>query len=123
MSKYKITTIEELLEKHGKQRLTKILIDPNHPITRSLDERETITRNNFPFVIQKCKTTKYQDSYLQKYLRLLEKDGFTNTSKKNEKAANQQQKIHNQGFSCEICKRVFETKRGVNQHKTKMGHK
>ena len=54
-----------------------------------------------------------------KVYQQIEKDRYIKTTKKNETADNQQQ----QGFSCEICMRVFETKRGVDQHKTKKGHK
>jgi len=121
LEKYKIETIENLMEKHGKKRLTKILIDPTHPITKSLENRETITRKNFSFVIPKCKSEKYQNSYLQKYLRLLEKDGFTTTSKPAERPPINN-KNTKEGVSCEICEKVFKNTRGVNQHK-RMMHK
>ena len=104
--------------KHGKQRLTKILTDPEHRITKALDKRESITRKGFPFVIPKCKSEKYQKSYLQKFLRLLEKDGYTPTSNKTEKQ--QISKKVNEDAICDICKKVFKNTRGVNQHKTKI---
>ena len=117
ITKYKIVTIEELLEKHGKKRLAKILIDSTHPITKSLEERESITRKNFPFVIPKCKSEKYQKSFLQKYLRKLEKDGYTTKSKTTAKPAPNYQKA-----SCEICGNLFKNTKGVNHHK-RMKHK
>ena len=63
LAKYNIVTIDELIVKHGKQRLAKILNDPEHPITRSLEKRESVTRKNFPFTIKKCNSEKYQKSF------------------------------------------------------------
>ena len=115
---YKIVPIEELIEKHGKQKLSKILLDNEHPITKSLEKRESITRKNFPFAIQKCNGDKYQDSFLQQFLRKLEKEGFalpkTTITTKPPKVA--------ENATCEICNKIFKNTRGVNQHK-RMTHK
>ena len=119
--KYKIVTIEELLEMHGKKRLNIILTDPMHPITKSLEKRESITRKNFPFVIPKCKSEKYQKSYLQKYLRILEKDGYTTKAKTTTRPSLNEQK-DNKNISCEICRKEFKNAKGVKQHK-RMMHK
>ena len=118
--KYKITTIEELIEKHGKLKLEKILRDPLHTITKSLEERESITRKNFPFLINKCRTEKYQNSFLQQFLRKLEKDGLKLPS--NSAKAPPKQKSTNENAICEICKKTFKNKRVVNTHK-RMKHK
>ena len=104
--------------KHGSQRLIKILSDPDHPITRSLEKRETITRKCFPFTINKCKSEKYQKSFLQQFLRTLEKEGLQSTTNVTTPAA----KTAEIKVICEICQRAFKNTRGVNQHK-RMMHK
>jgi len=116
-TKYKIVKIEELIEKHGKQKLIKILQDEDHPITQSLEKRESVTRKNFPFTIHKCNSEKYQNSFLQKFLRKLEKEGFSTTHTKTvpAKPGKAQDKA-----TCDICKKEFKNTRGVNQHKRKM---
>ena len=110
LAKHNIITIEELIVKHGRQRLTKILNDQGHPITRSLEKRESVTRKNFPFKIKKCNSEKYQKSFLQQFLRTLEKEGLSTpilTTKATE--------VKN--ATCEICQKSFKNTRGVNQHK------
>ena len=121
ITKYKIPTIEKLLETHGKKRLTKILTDPTHPITKSLEERESITRKNFPFVIAKCKSEKYQKSFLQKYLRILEKDGYGTKTKPATKPPANNQKT-NKKVICEVFKKELKNERGVKTHRRMMKH-
>jgi hypothetical protein len=112
LTKFRITTIEELIEKHGKLKLTKILTNSEHPITKSLEKRESVTRKNFPFTIPKCKSEKYQNSFLQQFLRKLEKEGLPTQPTLPSKPLIAQQKA-----KCDICMKEFKNTRGVNQHK------
>lgn len=117
---YKIVTIDELIEKHGKRRLVDILTNSDHPITKSLEKRESITRKGFPFKINKCKSEMYQNSYLQQFLRKLEKEGLikqANHTTTTNPTTKEEEKV-----VCEICNKAYKGTRGVNQHK-RMTHK
>jgi len=113
LEKHKIVTIEELIEKHGRQTLIRILVNAEHPVTKSLQKRDTVTRNKFPFKIDKCNNEKYQNSFLQQYLRVLEKEGFTTNTATDK---NQKTQTSKETTVCETCKKSFKNTRGLNQH-------
>jgi hypothetical protein len=115
--KYKIETMSKLVDEHCKKTLSKILNNEEHPTTKTLEKRESHTRNKFPFRIHKCNGEKYQNSFLQKYIRKLEQESYTAT---NTKKTIINQKIINQ-VKCEICSKRFDTTRGLNSH-TRIKH-
>ena len=113
IKKYNIIPIASLLEKHCKATLNKILSDPNHPITKSLPTRDTTkTRNKFPIAIQKCNKQKYQESFLQQYLRVLEAESI--------KYATPAQipliPTNVESVKCDICGKTLKNQKGLNRH-------
>ncbi|XP_065643027.1 uncharacterized protein LOC136074618 [Hydra vulgaris] len=71
-----IFDIEELLDRICINTLKKILADPCHPITTKLTQTNSRNPNRFPYALNTAKTTTYQKTFIQKYLRIL-RDGVS----------------------------------------------
>ena len=113
IKKFNIIPISNLLENHCKTTLNKILADPNHPITKSLPKRDTTkTRNKFPIAIQKCSKQKYQESFLQKYLRVLEAESIKDVTT----AQLLISQTDTETVKCEICGKTLKNQKGLNCH-------
>ena len=127
-NKYKIAKIPDLIDNHCLNLLRKILSDENHPITKGLVKREELsTRYRFPFRIEKCNSERHQNTFLQKYLRLLEKEKFELKSIKNLKQNNTDQShsiLEEPTTSipmvkCDKCGNLFKNSRGLKIHEGK----
>ena len=68
--------IEKLLEKTCINILKKILNDTYHPITNKLARTNSRNPDRFPFAPNNANTITYQQSFIQKYLRIL-RDGVS----------------------------------------------
>jgi len=113
IKKYNIPPIASLIEKHCKATLNKILSDPNHPITKSLPTRDTTkTRNKFPIAIQKCNKQKYQESFLQQYLRVLEAESIKDATP----AQIPPIPTNVESVKCDICGKSLKNQKGLNRH-------
>ena len=103
-----------VIENHCKKTLNKILSDPNHPITKSLPTRDTTkTSNKFPIAVQRCNKQKYQNSFLQQYLRILEAEHLQNVI--TTKIPINPTKVEH--VNCEICGKTLKSQKGLNCHK------
>lgn len=71
-----IFDIEELLDRICINILKKILADSCHPITSKLTHTNSRNPNRFLYALNTAKTTTYQKSFIQKYLRIL-RDGVS----------------------------------------------
>lgn len=125
MKRFNITGVEQTIDKHCKKTMKRILNDEHHPITKGLETKPIgRTRNQFPFVIPTCRLTARQNSFVQKYLRILESENFcpdwykekqvqeaaeTDTTTKPASEAEQ--------VRCDICGKPQKNERGVNVHK------
>ena len=116
---YKIINTDELIDKYCIKRLNNIIENENHPVTKSLIKKENInkTRQKFPFKIKKCRTNTYENSFVQKYLRILE-SGNNNTNNTDNKSplkekTNEKNKIKTE---CELCGKFFIS---IKIHKAK----
>ena len=113
--KYKIEEVDKLIDMHCQKKLTSILADPNHNITKSLKRKETIrTRNTFPFALSKCRTASYENTFVQKYARVLETNH--NNQKTADKPTSSEEESKNL-IECDNCGRSFKGLRGVKAHK------
>ena len=73
LTRYKLTTIEPLIDKLCVKKLVKILNEPDHPVTSKLTNAIRCG-SNFKFNTAKAHTNTYANSFLQKYIRFL-RDG------------------------------------------------
>ena len=73
LTRYKLTTIESLIDKICVQKQVKILNEPEHHVTSKLTMAIRFGPN-FKFNTAKAHTNAYANSFLQKYIRLL-RDG------------------------------------------------
>ena len=100
--KYKIAATDELIHEGCVTQMKRILNDPKHPVTKDItsanlepdkDENNNnltagttstnrITRNKFEFDIALCKTERHMNTFVPKYMRVLEKSGFTTEAAK-----------------------------------------
>ena len=119
MRRNKIIQIEELIDKHCKKVLTKILKENDHPLTTQLEHRTARTRNQFPYVINKCRLEKYQNSFLQKYMRELEPEWITPTESTSRPSQHDPTAKVSPMTQCDICKKYFKGTKGVEMHKRK----
>ena len=81
-TKYNLTEISELIDKHCTLILKRILADESHPLTAKISRVNS--RAKFKFMINKYRTKEYANSFVKKYLKTI-RDGCTNlyTSEKN----------------------------------------
>ncbi len=71
-AKFKIEPTSVVIDKHCKLTMIKILSNPDHNITKSFQTKDVSRpRNKFPFRIEKCTRDIYQQSFTQKYMRVL----------------------------------------------------
>ena len=78
--KYKVNSIEELLDTTCINILTNILVNPTHAVTAKLKVNIRSDTLNKRYRTSKAKTEQYSNSFLQKYLRHL-RDGTANLYK------------------------------------------
>ena len=118
--KYNIETTSNIIDKHCKLTMAKILNNNDHNITTSLKRKETIrTRNTFPFQIGKCNKQIYQQSFVQQYLRKLEADNQNNTniSAPYKNLAEELHKaVPTQSIKCEMCDKLCKNQAGLKAH-------
>ena len=113
---YKIEEVDKLINKHCEQKLTTILDDPSHYITKDLKRKDNIkTRNTFPFAPSKCRTTRYEKTFVQKYIRVLETNH--NNQKTSDKPTSNEVHNNEKLTACNNCGKLFKGLRGVNMHK------
>lgn len=70
--KYNLTSIEHTIDTHCTNTMRKILSNEDHPLTKNLKKPDT--RHSFKFIIKAARTTKYGNSFVQKYLPVLERE-------------------------------------------------
>ena len=75
---HNLTTIQELIDTNCIKILTKILENPEHPLTKSITKPQE-SRHSFKFNIEKSRTTKYEKSFLHQYLTKIESSNRTQT--------------------------------------------
>ena len=128
---YKLDTVEKTIDLHCKNILQRVLNDQKHPTTLSLTRRENTKslRYQFPYVINKCKTIEHQNSYLQKYIRILEDEQFTPNLHQTMQSSHDQTigessiTSEENDTTCKQCGRSnFVSMRGLQQH-IRIAHK
>ena len=75
--KYHISSISQLLDKTNTNIMTRIIADPDHPITSKLPINYRATNINRRYVTNKANTEAYKNGFVQKHLRYL-RDGTGN---------------------------------------------
>ena len=123
--KFNIASTEDLINKRCIEQMQKLLNNCNHPITNSLSRKDTnSTRNKFEFNIERCKTERHMNTFVPKYLRVLEKTGFvteekktkeTNTNSTTSKVIQNTQAAKNK-TACPSCHKFFITGTGIATH-------
>ena len=72
---YNIMEVADLIHLHCIKVFGRIISNPNHALTTRLARREVgRTRNSFPIVLSRCHSTRYQQSFVQRFLRVFETD-------------------------------------------------
>ena len=109
---YKIEPTENTIDKQCMNTMAKILDNQDHHITMNLKKKDNIrTRNNFPYLIQKCNKQQYQDSFVQKYMRKTEsQQGNGEEEHKTNSTENPKE------LKCQHCKKTYKSTIWLNKH-------
>ena len=118
-AKFKIEPTSVVIDKHCKLTMIKILSNPDHNITKSFQTKDVSRpRNKFPFRIEKCTRDIYQQSFTQKYMRVLEaeKHPFQISENNDCDTVQEATKKRTKEYICEICSKTCQSKAGLKSH-------
>jgi len=128
---FNIIPVEQLIDQVCVKIMNKIVSDQTHPITIKLHRgtRETRGLSNFPFQPSKANTTAYQQSFVQKFIRVLRDGAYkpdpstkqfainTNTTTVGANNTKQRQlKCEKPKATCQHCGKLYEAKTGLRIH-------
>ena len=117
--KFKIVPTTDVINKHCKSTMIKILNNPDHNITKGLKRKENIrTRNKFPFQIEKCNKQIYQQSFVQQFIRKLETENIDliNSKENNQNPEQQIVKVDAEEYKCGVCDKTCKNLAGLKVH-------
>ena len=107
---FKIEPTENTIDQQCMNKMTKILQNQDHYVTKGLKKKELIrTRNNFPYQIQKCNKQQYQESFVQKYLRKTE-------SQYKSEEIEPTEEINFKILVCKQCNKVYKSAKWLEKH-------